>query len=172
MLNTPTLYVMQTFGPQTAAVFLGTDVQYIPASHRNQDIYDAVADILGESVLFNSVVVASSRFDNNQGVEVVVKNQVTGEYTIVSAKRLIMAIEPTSANLEPFDMDAKETAIFTEGQWSVVHTGIVSHPSLPVDGLIYNLPATAANGNDYAFPEPPFVDYFQVSSVLFTFRRR
>lgn len=162
MLSLPTLYVMQTFGPQTAAVFLGTDVQYVPASGRNQDIYDAVASILGaDALLLSSKVVDSLRLANNQGVALLVENQSTGDHTIVTAKRLVMAIEPTSDNLAPFTTDSTEKAVFDKGTWSVVNTGLVSHPSLPDDALIYNLPATAANGNDFAYPEPPFVDYFE-----------
>ncbi|PYI01160.1 fumarate reductase/succinate dehydrogenase [Aspergillus sclerotiicarbonarius CBS 121057] len=161
MLDAPTLYLMQTFGPQTAAVFLGTDVQYVPASGRNQDIYDAAASILGDSVMLNSVVVESVRLPGNLGVELVVQNQLYGNYTIILAERLVMAIEPTASNMAPFSLDEKESAIFDQSTWSVVNTGIVSHPSLPVDGLVYNLPATAVNGNDFAYPEPPFVDYFE-----------
>ena len=154
---------MQTFGPQTAAVFLGTDVQYVPASGRNQDIYDAAADILGDSVLLNSVVVESVRLPGNLGVELLVQDQVHGNYTIILAERLVIAIEPTASNMAAFSLDETESAIFNQATWSVVNTGIVSHPSLPVDGLIYNLPTTAVNGNDFAYPEPPFVDYFEVS---------
>jgi hypothetical protein len=164
MLDTPTLYVMQTFGAPTAGVFLGSDVQYVPASLRNQDIYDAAAAILGEAVMVNSLVVDSYRLSDDRGVDVIVQNQVTGKYTIVHAERLVMAIEPTASNMAPFGLDNKEAAIFNQGQWSVVHTAIVSHPSLPTDGIIYNLPPSAANGNNFAFPEPPFVDYFEVSS--------
>ncbi|CAK7230183.1 hypothetical protein SCUCBS95973_007486 [Sporothrix curviconia] len=161
MLDIPTLYMMQTFGAQTAAVFLGTDVQYVPESGRNQDIYDAVASILGDAVMLNSMVTQSVRLANNQGVALLVKNQVSGDYTIVTADRLVMAIEPTASNLAPFAPDSTESAVFDKGTWSVVNVGLVSHPSLPDDALIYNLPASAANGNDFAYPEPPFVDYFE-----------
>ncbi|PYH87086.1 fumarate reductase/succinate dehydrogenase [Aspergillus uvarum CBS 121591] len=161
MLDAPTLYQMQTFGPQTAAAFLGQDPEYVPASHRNQDIYDAVADILGKSVLLNSTVIESVRHPDNRGVELVVQNHGTQSHTILRAKRLVMAIEPTAANTAPFDLDTTEKSIFDQGKWSVVHTGIISHPALPVNGVIYNLPATAVHGNDFALPEPPFVDYFE-----------
>ena len=91
-------------------------------------------------------------------------NHSTQSHTIIRARRLVMAIEPTAANTAPFDLDTTEKSIFDQGKWSVVHTGIISHPALPVNGVIYNLPATAIDGNDYALPEPPFVDYFEVSS--------
>ncbi|PYI16659.1 fumarate reductase/succinate dehydrogenase [Aspergillus violaceofuscus CBS 115571] len=161
MLDAPTLYQMQTFGPQTAAAFLGQDPEYVPASHRNQDIYDAVADILGKSVLLNSTVIESVRHPDNRGVELVVQNHGTQSHTILRAKRLVMAIEPTTTNTATFDLDTTEQSIFDQGKWSVVHTGIISHPALPVNGVIYNLPATAVAGNDFALPEPPFVDYFE-----------
>ncbi|PWY70295.1 amine oxidase flavin-containing superfamily [Aspergillus sclerotioniger CBS 115572] len=161
MLDAPTLYLLQTFGPQTAAVFLGTDVQYVPASGRNQDIYDAAVHILDDSVLLNSMVIESVRLPGNLGVELLIQNKLHGTYTIILAKRLVMAIEPTPSNMAPFSLDDTESSIFNQATWSVVHTGIVSHPSLPVNGLVYNLPSTAVNGNDFAYPEPPFVDYFE-----------
>ncbi|OJJ45218.1 hypothetical protein ASPZODRAFT_143866 [Penicilliopsis zonata CBS 506.65] len=161
MLDAPTIYLMQTFGPQTAAVFLGTDVQYHASSGRNQDFYDAAEEILCDSVLLNSVVVESIRLEDNLGVELLVHNSETDEYTIILAERLVMAIEPTESNMAAFDLDETEEAIFDVATWSVVNTGIISHPSLPVDGLLYNLPATAVDGDDFALPEPPFVDYFE-----------
>ena len=161
MLSLPTLYFFQTFGAPTAAVFLGTDVQYVPASGRNQDIYDAVASILGDAVMVNSMVTESVRLAGNQGVALLVQNQVSGDYTIVTAQRLVMAIEPTASNLAPFAPDTTESAVFDKGTWSVVNVGLVSHPSLPPNALIYNLPASASNGNAFAYPEPPFVDYFE-----------
>lgn len=161
MLDCPTLYVIQTFPPQTAAVFLGLNVQYIPASGRNQDIYDRIAEILGDGVMLNSTVVASVRLHNDRGVALLVHNHVTDKQHIIFSKRLVLAIEPIQQNMTPFNLDAKEQSVFGKGTWSAVNTGVVSHPSLPSD-IIYNLPATAANGNDYAYPEPPFVDYFEV----------
>ncbi|OJJ42235.1 hypothetical protein ASPZODRAFT_105594 [Penicilliopsis zonata CBS 506.65] len=156
MLDTPTLYVLQTFGPQTAAAFMGTDPEYVPVSGRNQDIYDAVADLLGESVLLNSMVVASIR--RADGVELLVENRINGTYSVIVAKQLVMAIEPTATNMAAFDLDKQESDIFDVCTWSVVNTGIVSHPSLP-HGMIYNLPGNASSAA-LSLPEPPFVDYF------------
>ncbi|EPE10266.1 amine oxidase [Ophiostoma piceae UAMH 11346] len=161
MLSIPTIFMMQTFGPQTAGVFLGNTVQFVPESGRNQDIYDSVTSILGDAVMVNSKVTKSVRLPDNGGAALLVQDQVTGSYTVVTAKRLVIAFEPTSDNTAPFGLDAQETAVFNKGTWSIVHTGIVSHPSLPDEALIYNLPPTAVNGNDFAFPEPPFVDFFQ-----------
>lgn len=161
MLGIPTIFMMQTFGPQTAGVFLGDNVQFVPESGRNQDIYDAVASILGDAVMVNSKVIQSVRMANDGGAALLIQNQVTGSYIIVTAKRLVIAFEPTPDNTAPFALDVQEQAVFGKGNWSVVHTGIVSHPSLPDEALIYNLPPTAVDGNDFAFPEPPFVDYFE-----------
>lgn len=167
MLDAPTLYVFQTFGPATAAAFLGEVPEYVPESKRNQDIYDTIADILGaDAILFNSLVVDSQRLADDGGVKLVVEDQTTKAHTVISAKRLVMAIEPTTSNVQPFGLDAKEQAVFARGNWSAVNTGIVSHPSLPIDGQINNLPAAAANGNYYAYPASPFVDYFAVSSAV------
>ncbi|EFX04831.1 fumarate reductase/succinate dehydrogenase [Grosmannia clavigera kw1407] len=161
MLDALALYVMQTFDPQTAAVFLGYDVQYVPTSGRNQDIYNTIASILGDSVMVNTTVVSSSRLADKGGVQLAVKNFVTGKVAVIKVKRLVMAIEPTTDNTAPFNLDTKESAVFDNATWSVVHAGIVSHFSLPTNGLVYNLPASAAKGNAFSYPEPPFVDYLE-----------
>lgn len=166
MLDVPTLFVFQAFGPETAASFLGITGSLIPASGRNQDIYDTIKDILGDSVMLSSHVVKSARYPDDAGAELLVKH-ANGSFTIVQAERLVIAIQPTLSNLEAFDVDETESAVFSQPTWSDVHTGIVSNPALPDDGFINNLPADAAGGNNYALPAPPYMDYFGVITNLF-----
>lgn len=106
ILNRMTLPVMQAFGAQMARLLLGRQASFAPSSGRNQDLHDAIARFLGDKVLYNTRAVRSTRSDD--GVNVTVRNTVSGRETIINAKKLLIAIEPVAAKLAAFDLDEHE----------------------------------------------------------------
>ncbi|KAI8260282.1 Beta-cyclopiazonate dehydrogenase [Colletotrichum sp. SAR11_239] len=148
-----TLYVMQAFGAPITRSLLGTIGSFVPVSLRNQDIYDAIADLLGDDVLYSSTAIKTARTE--EGVEVLVKG-ADNTRTLIRAKKLLISFEPTLDNLNGIDIDEQETSIFEKWQWSSVYAGVVSHPSLPDSTAYTNLnPANWLN-----LPRTPFVDGF------------
>ncbi|OHW98041.1 amine oxidase [Colletotrichum incanum] len=148
-----TLYVMQAFGAPITRSLLGLVGSFVPVSLRNQDIYDAVAELLGDDVLYSSTAVNTARTD--EGVDVLVKG-ADNTRTLIRAKRLIISFEPTLDNLNGIDLDEQETSVFDKWKWSTVYAGVVSHPSLR-DGSAYtNIDPT----NWLSLPRTPFVDAF------------
>lgn len=141
MLNKETLPVMMAFGAQMARVMLGTQNASLPASGRNQDLYDAVAEFLGDRVYLNTRAVSSNRSDD--GVTVTVRNEITDQETTIHAKKLLIAIQPVDDKLAAFDLDEHESSVFTKFRYSRGYAGIVSNPSLPINHTIYNLPYPA-----------------------------
>lgn len=141
MLNKETLPVMMAFGAQMARLMLGLQSASIPASGRNQDLYDAVAEFLGDKVYLNSRATSSNRTD--EGVTVTVVDEITSEETIIHAKKLLIAIQPVADKLAAFDLDAHEKAVFDKFQYSRVYAGVVSNPSLPINDTFYNFPDSA-----------------------------
>ncbi|GAB1318026.1 Beta-cyclopiazonate dehydrogenase [Madurella fahalii] len=167
MMNSLTLYVLGAFGPPMIRSFLGQAASFTPTSRRNIQLYEAIQARLGKDVLYNSQVVQSLR--TSIGHTFWVKD-ASGKSTIVLARRVLMAIEPTPANMAPFGLDAAEQAVFAKFQYSTVHAGIVSHPSLPVNGSVVNTPAAASPANYVALPQPDFnvrFDYMSSGSDLF-----
>ncbi|GKT51683.1 beta-cyclopiazonate dehydrogenase [Colletotrichum spaethianum] len=127
LANQTTLYVMQAFDADLTRSLLGKVSSFVPVSGRKQDLYDAIAKLLGDDVFLSSMAIETHRTD--EGVEVLVRG-ADGQLTLIRAKKLLIAFEPTLANLEGIDIDAKEKAVFSRWEWSHVHVGVVSHPSL------------------------------------------
>ncbi|KAF7545313.1 hypothetical protein G7Z17_g9270 [Cylindrodendrum hubeiense] len=155
--NVLTLWVMQAFGGPMARSFLGTQSTFVPASGRNQDIYDAFADKLGDDVLYSATVLSTKRSD--EGVLLTV--QTANNQTVsVKAKRLLLAIEPTESNLAPFNLDEQETAVFDKFSYSAIGVGIVSNPVLPTGYSLTNLPAAASPNDWLVLPDLNFTARF------------
>ena len=152
-----TIWVMQAFGGPMARSFLGQQASFVPASGRNQDIYDAIGKLLGKDVLYSSTVIKSKRSKN--GVSVTVSDS-EGKKTEIQAKRLLIAIEPTDSNLAPFDLDANEKKVFSKFDYSQIACGIVTNPALPAGYSLTNLPETAAPSNFLEFPDFSFTARF------------
>ncbi|KAK2011892.1 amine oxidase [Colletotrichum eremochloae] len=149
----PTLYVMQGFGAPVTRSFLGTVSSFVPVSRRNQDLYDAISNLLGSDVLYSTTAIRTSR--TGEGVEVLVRG-ANGKKTLIRAKKLLISFEPTIANLEGIDIEKDETDVFSNWNWSTVYVGVVSHPSLPKGySLTNNVPR-----NWLSFPKIPFVSRF------------
>ncbi|ROW03024.1 hypothetical protein VMCG_05815 [Cytospora schulzeri] len=131
MVNKMTMPVMQAFGAQMARLMVGTQNSFSTSSGRNQDLYDAIADFLGEKVYYNTRAISSTRSDD--GVSVTVRNVVSGQETVINAKKLLIAIEPVATKLAAFDLDEHEEEVFSKFHFAREYTAIVSNPSLPTN---------------------------------------
>lgn len=168
-MNMPTLFVNQGSGVAMARAMTGQTASAVPASGRLYDLYEAVAKFLGSDVLYNTVVTSTLR--TKKGVTVTVKGP-NGKVTRIEAKRLLVTIEPTKANLVPFDLDKSEKAILNKFKFTTVYAGILRHPSL--QNLVAYTDRTNEPGsfNYTAFPLAPQVgriDYLGGTEDLFQF---
>lgn len=153
MANALTLYVLGAFGQPMLRSFLGLDAAFTPASGRNIELYEAIQERLGTDVRYNSVVVQSLR--TVLGHTLWVKDS-RGKSTVVIARKLLMAIEPTPANMAPFGLDKVEHSVFSKFRHTTVHAGLVTHPSLPINGSVVNTPAASSPDNYLVLPKPNF----------------
>ncbi|KAK4164784.1 beta-cyclopiazonate dehydrogenase [Cladorrhinum sp. PSN259] len=144
--NSLTMYVLAAFGPPMIRVFVGQGSIFTPNSRRNIQLYEAIQARLNSDILLNSVVIQSIR--TSFGHTLWVKSSTTNKYTLVIARKLLMAIEPSPSNMAPFALDQTEERVFSKFRFQTVHAGIVTHPSLPVGGSLTNTPAASAP-NDY-----------------------
>ncbi|KAK8098976.1 amine oxidase [Apiospora kogelbergensis] len=159
-----TLTVMQGFGAQMARSMLGRQGGFIAASHRNQDVYDAIAREIGdESILYGTRVVRSVRTPAN-GVILTVKNQKTGQETTIQAGKLLMAIRPVGEEaMRPFDLDPHERSIFSKFEYVHEWATLVRHPSLVAGNTsVDNFPVAVAPSNYLETPRVPFLDKFEL----------
>lgn len=158
MLDQPAMYVMQTFGAPIVRSFVGLAGSFVPASGRNQELYDNIATVLGDDVLYTSRVVEASRGD--EGVSLRIKTAGSTQHTIVNAKRVLISFQPTLDNLDGFDLDDAETDVFSKWLWSTVYVGIAKNPALPSGGSLTNTPAAAVPDNWLEVPAGKFVGRF------------
>ncbi|RYP67272.1 hypothetical protein DL771_007361 [Monosporascus sp. 5C6A] len=155
-----TITVMQTFGGQMARVLLDLQGSFVPASRRNQDVYDAIAALLGDDdVLYSTTAVSSERGED--GVTVTVRNSEDGSLATVHAARLLIAIPPLPDLLGPFDLDAQEEAVFSQWEYTREYVALVRSPFLTArNESVANLPLAAQPSNYLRTPDVPFVDKF------------
>lgn len=170
-MNTVTMYVMQTIGAPLTGTFFGETSNVVPVSGDNHELYQKIGNLLGQDVLYSSTVISSVRGADGRGVTVTVE-AANGIRKRIKARRLLLAIEPSTDNLAPFDLDASESAVFSKFRSSNVYVGAVRNPSLVVNQSLINMPAAAEPSNWTALPLPPFngrFDYFGQDSDLFRF---
>lgn len=152
------LFVMQEFSAPMAQVLLGLKHSWVPYTHRNQDLYDRIGTLLGEDVLYSTTVISSNRTD--QGVQLLISSG-KGEQTLIIAKKLLVSFALSPENTATLSLSKAEGDIFST--WGLAHAycGIVTSPSLPINGSLVNIPAVAVPTNYLAFPEIPFVVRYQ-----------
>lgn len=148
--NRLTMYVLSSFGPPMIRTFLGNGSIMVPASRRNEEVYEKIQARLGSSLLLGSTVVQSTRGNNGHVLWV----KKGSQYTLVKAAKLLIAVEPTTANMEPFDLDKKEKDVFNKLSYQRVHAAIVTHQALPVDTSLVHIPAAGAPTNYMVLPKP------------------
>ncbi|KAK7736526.1 hypothetical protein SLS53_006957 [Cytospora paraplurivora] len=157
-LDKITLPVMQDFGAQMGRLLTGAQTSFAPSSGRNQDLYDAIARFLGDKVYCNTRAISSTRSED--GVIVTVRNVLSGQETVVNAKKLLIAVEPVAKKLAAFDLDEHEEHLFSKFQFTREYTAIVSNPSLPTNYSVTNLPYAANDNNYKTYPDFNFTSSF------------
>lgn len=158
-----TMTVMQAFGAQMARSMLGRQDSFVAASHRNQDVYDAMARAIGdESILYATKVVHSVRTPRD-GVVITAQNRRTGEKTTIRAAQLLLAVRPVGeAAMRPFALDPRERGLFARFDYVRVWAALVRHPALAAaNASVANLPAAAAPARYLATPRVPFLGKFE-----------
>jgi hypothetical protein len=162
-----TLTLMKSFPTAWVKAYLGI-VQMYRVGNGNQELYDKIASLLGDDVLYNSIVLSSERSED--GIKLVVKGS-NGSEKLVVAKKLLLAIQPTRENLEPFDLSSYEKVLFSKPKYGRSHTGIARHSKLPHDITLRNMPSSAVQSPLEPFLHPPFVlsfAHYGGSSRLFS----
>ncbi|SPQ23119.1 64793184-fce7-479e-9a80-41831babc28b [Thermothielavioides terrestris] len=172
-MHVPTLFVMQASGIPMVKALLGTGAAAVPASGRLYDLYESVANFLGDDVLYSSTVVSATRRDgnNSQAISLGVQG-ADGKVTCINAKRLLIAIEPTDDNMAPFSLDRTESTVLGRFQYSTVYAGILRHPSLQTLNAYSNRSPAPGSYNYTVFPVAPQVgriDYLGGTVDLFEF---
>ncbi|KAH8204161.1 hypothetical protein TruAng_001713 [Truncatella angustata] len=168
-MDVPTLYVMQASGVPMVRALLGIGAAVVPPSGSLHELYEAIATFLGDDVLYSSTVVKSMRDENGVSVHIANVNQTV---TVINAKRLLIAIEPTVENMAPFALDDTEAEVLDKFGFATVFAGILKHPSLELSTSYSNTLPAAAPDNWTVYPTASQVgriDYLGETADLFQF---
>lgn len=152
-----TFYVMQTFGAPITRSFLGQATSWIPSSGRSQDLYDAIDKHLGKDVYRSSTVIDAKRTKCH--VELTVRDNTNGKTIKIHARALVMAIEPSPSNMQPFNLDKAEKDVFNKFSYTNIWAGMVSNEALPVNGSLTNMNPGVEQpspNNWLSYPDLPF----------------
>ncbi|KAJ5788253.1 hypothetical protein N7457_003243 [Penicillium paradoxum] len=168
MAEVETIWVLQSFGWDMARALTGQMGMFAPTSGGNQALYDAVAEDLGDDVLYTSTVIDSHRTEF--GVFLTVRNHKTGKITLIIARRLLVAIEPTDDNVKPLDLSAFEKKTLAKFTYSNEFTGLVSNSGFNTSFTYSNLPSAAAPDNTLVFQDEPMVSSFEYTGLEHLFR--
>ena len=131
-INTPnpTLFVVKNFGTPVVEGFLNNTF-FDPVPFNNSILYGDAEQLLGDDVVLTSTVVEANRSED--GIILVVENLQTGARTLVSAKRLLVASQPSIDNLAVLGLDEQEEAVFSTWSYGTVYTAVLKTNLIPDD---------------------------------------
>ncbi|CAI7591127.1 unnamed protein product [Penicillium glandicola] len=168
MSEVATMFALQAFGWDMARGLTGEMALFVPTSGGIQSLYNAIATDLGDDVQYSSTVIDSHRTDF--GVNLTVRNHITGKVTNIVARRLLVAIEPTEDNMAPLDLSPSEWNTLSKFTYSNEYTGLVDNAVFNESYSYSNLPSSAAPNHYLVFQDEPTVASFAYSGLDHLFR--
>ncbi|KUJ17401.1 FAD/NAD(P)-binding domain-containing protein [Mollisia scopiformis] len=155
-LNTPALYIIQTFGlPRLQALF--EDCFVVPADHFNNEIYLKASALLGVDVLYNTTILDVARHDTS--LQQITVKTPTGQ-NLIKAKKIFVTIAPMADNLKPFTLNHHESSLFNQWQYTTYYTGIIRNGIADNVNII-----NTANGTTLNLPTLPYAQEYSLSGI-------
>ncbi|KUJ18812.1 FAD/NAD(P)-binding domain-containing protein [Mollisia scopiformis] len=156
ILNTPTIYIVQTFGISEVQAVLENGF-VVPADHFNSELYLKASALLGADVLYGTTTIDVARHD--VGLQQITVQTPTGQ-KLIKAKKILVTIPPTADNMKPFTLNHHESSLFNQWQYTTYYTGIIRN-GVPDDVNVIN----TQSGTEFDLPTLPFVQEFSFSGV-------
>ncbi|KAL4982447.1 hypothetical protein BDW68DRAFT_170747 [Aspergillus falconensis] len=164
MLETPLLFVVQTFGiSHINGLLLG---HHIRPRNGSAAIFRAAARYIGESnILYQSTAIETTR--NSTAVELVVES-ADGARKLIRAQKLLIAFPPILPKLRGFDLDDTEFSLFRKWIYTPYYAAIVNNSGIP-DGLSV---ANTDPNEPGSFPLTPYESFLDYANVTGYYRTR
>ncbi|KOS16989.1 Uncharacterized protein ESCO_005920 [Escovopsis weberi] len=149
LLNAPLLYVLQNVGlVHVDAILKGL----IMPKAGMYEIFDHAARAIGqENILLGSEAVSVERGTGTDGVRVIVQDGA-GRRTVIRAQKLLVTIPPLMSNMQTFDLDESEAALFSKWEWKNYYVSVIANSGLPNATSVVNFDPSEPSG----LPVPPF----------------
>jgi hypothetical protein len=168
MSEVATMFALQSFGWDMARGLTGKMGLFVPTTGGIQSLYNAIATDLGDDVLYSTTVIDTHRTDF--GVFLTVRNHKTGKVSVIVARRLLVAIEPTEDNVATLDLRPSEWKTLSKFTYSNEFTGLVDNAVFNKSYSYFNLPSSAAPDHYLVFQEEPTTASFAYSGLGHLFR--
>ena len=145
----PTLSVVKNFGALVVEGFLNNTF-FDPVPFNNSLLYGAAERLLGDDVVLTSTVIEAKRSDH--GIRLVVEDLQTGMRTLVAAKSLLVASQPSIDNLAVFELDEQEKTVFSTWAYRTVYTAVLQTNLIPDNTSVsFVTPANSTDAQPYSF---------------------
>jgi hypothetical protein len=148
--NLLTFNLMQAFGASLTRQVL--DNQLLAPIGSNSLVYQRALGLLGTDVLLSSTIQKVQR--TSTGVQILVK-QGTQEYRI-NAKRILFTAPPSLSVLAPYDLDEKETKVFSKWNITGEVIGVAKISCIPENTSVSYIPSAAVPANQVALKDWPY----------------
>ncbi|KAF4545829.1 Amine oxidase [Lasiodiplodia theobromae] len=161
-LQLPTIYAMKLYGLSLVQELQAGNGVLGTLRGNNSEIYGLAEAELGSDVHLHSTVLNASRdvsSPTGHSTEILIQTP-TGQ-KLIQAKKLLITIPPTLANLEPFDIDANERALFSQFHYDYFWTGLLNQTGIPVNVSVSNVDPS----RQFWLPAMPAVYAFSVTHV-------
>lgn len=136
ILNLPTLYILKTFGPEILRSLREGFLTSL--RHNNHAIYEKALESLGNmNVLLESSIVAMDRDFSDTFAHAVVSTPYG--YKLLRVKEFLFTIPPQIDNLVGFDLNAEETALFSQFRSNDYCTGLLQKVPLAANSVLSNM---------------------------------
>ncbi|KAL9110683.1 MAG: hypothetical protein Q9227_004860 [Pyrenula ochraceoflavens] len=113
----------------------------INANNDNSQVYENAQAELGSDVLLNSVVTSAQRGNSTSaGVQLVVQTPTGAK--LIQAKQLVLGFAIVPENLQPFNLDARESSVISQFSGDPYYGGVVQNTGLNYSDSYINQGAT------------------------------
>lgn len=116
----------------------------------NSELYVKALAELGADALLSSTVTSAQRAADGAGISLVISTPSGSK--LVQASKLLITIPPVLENMEPFELDTKESDIFSQFDYMGYYTLIFNNTGLPSGFTWINANSSTAT---YNIPETP-----------------
>ncbi|CAI7591617.1 unnamed protein product [Penicillium glandicola] len=137
-----------------------------PANGKNDEIYTVALGRLGNDALLSSTVTAAQRYNNSTQVRLVVKTPSGSK--LIQAKKILITAPPLVDNLQPFDLDAKETGLFSQWSYSNYFIMLLNNTGLPAGYEYLNANSSSSTFNTPQLPAPYLITATKDPNIFYS----
>ncbi|KAI1456597.1 hypothetical protein F4805DRAFT_221303 [Annulohypoxylon moriforme] len=166
ILEQLTINVMKIVPKSYVENLASPDGTVVTSNRNNSELYTKALAELNPNVLLSSTVVAAQRpNDTSSGVRLVV--ETPSGRKLIRASKLLISIPPLLDNMSPFDLEAFESALFSQWAYSRYYSILVNNTGLPSGFRFENANASTSTFHIPSMPAPYHVTETRIPGLFY-----